>query len=151
MAYPRSIATGASLNGSSSHPEGIKPTASPRSRPMHSRMLANSIRGTATPAIWKNTYFERRTAFAPILINSVHRVVSVQWPKSSSCARMGSFRPVRPENTPKQMGATVRGAGTMPDHARRRGRTSSYGKSRISPCHEHVPAERITRGHEFFH
>jgi len=41
-------------------------------------MVWNNARGTATSAIWKTTFFEWRTTFAPILINFSRSVVTVQ-------------------------------------------------------------------------
>ena len=49
-----------------------------RSRSMRFRIAANSFRGTATSAIWKMTYLEWATTFAPILISFSRSVVSVQ-------------------------------------------------------------------------
>jgi hypothetical protein len=56
------------------HPEA----SARRSRPIRSRIAANSRRGTATSASWKTMYFAWYTTFAPILTNFSRRVVRVQ-------------------------------------------------------------------------
>jgi hypothetical protein len=57
------------------HPDN---TVANRSRPILSRMARNNSRGIATSAIWKITFREWRTTFAPILINFSRNVVNVQ-------------------------------------------------------------------------
>lgn len=49
-----------------------------RSRGICSRMAGNSLRGTATSAVWKNVYREWSVTFAPILISLSRNVVIVQ-------------------------------------------------------------------------
>ena len=55
QSLPSDYRNGASLSGSSRHPEGIKPTAASRSRRMRARMAANRFVDTVTSAIWKIT------------------------------------------------------------------------------------------------
>ena len=48
------------------------------SRPIPSRMARNNSLGTATSAIWKTTFWEWHTTFAPILISFSRNVVNDQ-------------------------------------------------------------------------
>ncbi len=51
------IAAGVILRGLASHHEGAM-AGKARRRWIRSKMAANILRGTATSAIWKNTYFK---------------------------------------------------------------------------------------------
>ena len=74
----------------SSHREPHPEAHASRSRPIRSRIAANSWRGTATSANWKMMYLACATTLAPILTSFSRSVVSVQpWIGfgSTSCRR----------------------------------------------------------------